>query len=67
MKPVDPRSAAPEFDIVGRDPIAEQRTLRPQRPVESLSEFVEFLADLEEVFGPTIRPVRPIEGSRFLL
>ena len=67
MKPVDRNRADLEFDIVGRDPIADQRTLRPQRPVNSLAEFVEFLAELEEVFGPTMRPVRPIEGTRFLL
>jgi hypothetical protein len=67
MKPVDRNRADLEFDIVGRDPIADQRTLRPQRPVNSLAEFVEFLAELEEVFGPTMRPVRPTEGTRFLL
>lgn len=67
MKPVDDSSAQLEFDIVGSDAIPDQRTVRPERSVATLGEFVEFLAELEEVFGRKIRPVRPIEGDRFLL
>jgi len=67
MKPVDARRAQLEFDIVDDEPIPDQRTVRPERAVSSLGEFVEFLTELEEVFGRKIRPVRPIEGNRFLL
>jgi len=44
-----------------------QRTLRPEPPVRSLAEFADFLAELEEIFGPDDRLRKPITGGRFLL
>jgi hypothetical protein len=47
--------------------IPDQRMLRPDPPVRSVEEFVEFLVQLEAVFGPDDRPRPPIVGERFLL
>ena len=45
----------------------DQRALRPDPPVRSVEEFVAFLAQLEAVFGPDVRPRGPTIGDRFLL
>lgn len=47
--------------------IPDQRMLRPDPPVRSVEEFVEFLVQLEAVFGPDDRPRPPTVGERFLL
>ena len=47
--------------------IPDQRTLRPDEPVRSLEEFVEFLAAVEAVAGRDARPRKPITGDWFLL
>jgi hypothetical protein len=52
--------------IVGPE-VPDQRRLRPPRPVEDLAEFVEFLARLEEMFGPMKRRRTITRGGRFLL
>src|SRR5262245_59432855 len=47
--------------------IPHQRVLRPDSPVRSLEEFVEFLAAVEAVGGSDDRPRKPMIGDRFLL
>ena len=67
MKPANARRAQREFDVAAGDAMPEQRTLRPERPCKSLGEFVRFLTALDGIYGVKVRPVRRIEGNRFLL
>ena len=55
-----------DVPIVGRD-VIDQRVLRPVRRVRELDEFLEFLAQLEAVFGVRERPREITTGDRFLL
>jgi hypothetical protein len=54
-------------EIEAADPRADQRRIRPDRPITDLNEFLAFLDELEMVFGPTRKPRRITRGSRFLL
>lgn len=47
--------------------IPEQEEIRPMRPVRSVDEFLGFLAEVEELFGPIEKPPGGIGGDRFLL
>lgn len=47
--------------------IPEQEELRPTRPVRSVEEFLRFLAEVEELFGPVEKPPGGIGGDRFVL
>ena len=55
----------------GADPIVggvpDVRALRPDPPVRSVEEFIEFLTDQAAVFGPDTRPRPPTTGKHFLL
>jgi hypothetical protein len=44
-----------------------QRDVRPDVPVRSLEEFIDFLEAVEEVVGRDERPRGPTVGDRFLL
>ena len=52
--------------IVGPD-VGNQTQLRPTVPLHSLDEFVAFLAQLEDFFGPLERVRVPTTGKRFAL
>jgi hypothetical protein len=52
--------------IVGRR-VPDQRTVRPERPIKDLGEFIAFLEAMEEVFGRPRRRRRPVTGGKFLL
>ncbi len=52
--------------IVGPD-VGDQQVLRPQAPVRDLDEFLHFLAQIEEVFGPIERRAEFATGEHFLL
>ena len=52
--------------IVGPE-VGDQQVLRPQTPVRDLDEFLEFLAQIETVFGPVERRAELTTGERFLL
>jgi len=56
----------PPNAIVGAD-VGDQSELRPSFPVRDLDEFLEFLAQLEAVFGPIDAPRVLTTGDRFLL
>ncbi|MGH7802827.1 MAG: hypothetical protein ACREQJ_00640 [Candidatus Binatia bacterium] len=45
----------------------DQRRLRPTEPIRRLSKFLEFLAEIEEIFGPITKTRRIAGGGRFLL
>ncbi len=49
------------------DSQADQRRIRPTRPIQDLSEFLAFLEEFEALFGPTAKPRRAACGGRFLL
>ncbi len=52
--------------IVGPE-VGDQTQLRPALPLRSIDEFVAFLAQIEDFFGP-IEPVHvPTTGKRFKL
>ena len=46
---------------------ADQRRIRPTLPIERLSTFLDFLAEIEEIFGPIVKKRRVGGGDRFLL
>jgi hypothetical protein len=52
--------------IVGPE-VADQTRLRPIVPLRSIDEFVAFLADVEDLFGPRKRPRTSTTGKRFEL
>ena len=52
--------------IVGPD-VGDQAQLRPAVPLRSIDEFVSFLAQLEDLFGPIERARVPTTGERFEL
>jgi len=52
--------------IVGRE-VIDQRVLRRPARVRDLDEFLEFLVEVEAVFGPIERPRELTTGGRFLL
>jgi hypothetical protein len=52
--------------IVGPD-VGDQTQLRPAVPLRSIDEFVSFLAQLEDLFGPIERARIPTTGERFEL
>ena len=52
--------------IVGPD-VGDQTHLRPAVPLHSIDEFVSFLAQLEDLFGPIERVQVPTTGERFEL
>jgi len=52
--------------IVGTE-VRDQSELRPPLPVRDLDQFLEFLAQLEALFGPIEAPRVPTTGDRFLL
>lgn len=56
----------PKTFIVGAE-VPDQTRLRVPKPVQDLDEFLEFLAQLEGVFGRVERPWQVITGDRFLL
>ena len=60
--PVTPGDAS----IVGAE-VADQTHLRGRERVTTLDQFLEFLSQLEAVFGPLARPREPSTGNRFLL
>jgi hypothetical protein len=45
----------------------DQRAVRPDPPVRSVEELVEFLMQVEAVVGRDERPRRPIVGDPFRL
>lgn len=47
--------------------LVDQRAVRPDAPVRSVEEFVDFLTQVEAVIGRDERPRRPIVGDRFRL
>jgi hypothetical protein len=53
----------PITPLVGRA-VAEQRRLRPGRPIRRLDEFLAFLAELEALFGPIEKPARIPDGGK---
>ena len=55
-----------EAPIVGAD-VPDQTQLRGLTRASDLDEFLEFLADLEAVFGPLHRRRELTTGERFLL
>ena len=64
------RSSAPDSGTVeGAVAFAsgDQRRIRPTAPISDLSDYLVFLREIEEVFGPTVRPRRIAGGNRFLL
>ena len=52
--------------IVGPS-VANQVKLRPPKPVRDLDEFLEFLREVEALWGPSDAPRPLAEGSRFRL
>jgi hypothetical protein len=52
--------------IVGPD-VANETQLRPTAPVRSIDEFLAFLQQIEELFGPTKRAQLPTTGEHFKL
>lgn len=52
--------------VVGAD-VGDQATLRPTPPLRSIDEFLEFLAQLEAIFGPSERPRVLTTGEQFRL
>lgn len=52
--------------IAGSD-VGDQRRLRPVVPPRSIDEFVAFLAQLEELFGPVEDVRAPTTGKHFEL
>lgn len=59
-------SGRDDFEIAIGETIPHQRTLRPEEPMRSLTEFVRFLEELEEMLGP-ISQRKESRGDRFLL
>ena len=51
--------------LAGKEPA--QHRLRPDRPVQTIEEFVAFLAEVEAVVGRDDRPRPPTRGTRFRL
>jgi len=47
--------------------VPDQSDLRPPRPVRDVDEFLEFLAQVEALFGPIEAPRALTTGDRFLL
>jgi hypothetical protein len=47
--------------------LVDQRAVRPDPPVRSVEELVEFLMQVEAVVGRDERPRRPIVGDHFRL
>jgi len=56
----------PEDFIIGAE-VPHEATLRAPEAVRDLDAFLEFLAQLEAVFGPTERTRQLTTGDRFLL
>ncbi len=56
----------PEDFIIGAE-VPDQASLRAPEGVRDLDEFLEFLAQLEAVFGPIERTRQVTTGDRFLL
>jgi hypothetical protein len=52
--------------LVGRA-VAEQRRVRPERPIRRLDDFLAFLAELEALFGPIEKPACITSGKVFRL
>ena len=52
--------------IVGPD-VGDQTQLRPAVPLRSIDEFLAFLAQLEDIFGPIEGARVPTTGKRFEL
>ena len=52
--------------IVGPD-VGDQTQLRPAVPLHSIDEFLVFLAQLEDLFGPLERVQVSTTGTRFEL
>jgi hypothetical protein len=52
--------------MVGSD-VGDQTQLRPAFPPRSIDEFVSFLTQLEDMFGPVERAHVPTTGERFEL
>lgn len=44
-----------------------QRSSRLARPIRDFSEYLAFLDEVEEIFGPSRKLQRPARGGRFLL
>jgi hypothetical protein len=55
-----------EESIVGPG-VADQDRLRPPVPTSDLDDYIEFLAQLEALFGPPAQPREVTSGDRFLL
>lgn len=47
--------------------VPDQRSVRPDQPVQSIDDFVAFLLKVEAVCGRDDRIRRPTTGSHFLL
>ena len=47
--------------------VGDQTQLRPVVPLRSIDEFVSFLTQLEDLFGPIERAQVPTTGERFEL
>ena len=56
----------PETFIIGTE-VPDQASLRVPKAVNDLDEFLDFLAQLEGVFGSIERARRLTTGDRFLL
>ena len=56
----------PESIIVGAE-VPDQATLRVPKAVKDLDEFLDFLEQLEKVFGSIERAPQVTKGDRFLL
>ena len=61
----DPRADARSPIVLSR--FRRREELRSTCPVDDLDEFLAFLDELEEVFGPLPKPPRITRGSRFVL
>ncbi|MGH7858749.1 MAG: hypothetical protein ACREQY_15595 [Candidatus Binatia bacterium] len=57
---------SPTSPIVGGD-FRRREDLRPALPIEDLEDFLSFLDELEEVFGPIPKPPRVNRATRFVL
>lgn len=52
---------------VRRKTHADQRRIRPARPIQDISEYIVFLEELEAIFGRAVKSPSIAPGNRFPL
>lgn len=56
-----------DFDIVSHAALPLQSAIRPEATTRTLADYVRFLEELEEIFGPLRPSQSSLTGDRFRL